>query len=349
LFWYEWRHRLRWVIRALGVCVLVIGAHAVWPAMSGPVAALKLKFEKARSDGGGPMVVPASGVTEAERPAMPIQAPRPAVLVFDTAGHDRLPPPRLSSRQRACLADAVHQNAAKDEIAVQIAIAQTIMRRATMSGDAPDVCAASSTAALVGACSGIGCRTDRVGVLRMGAVAVHRRQQAAWIADDVAAGRAWLAEIADATLFGPIGMQSQRDDLIEVGRVGRLILFRAPEDRLPPFFAEVAVELPAQGIDMVALRVPAYVRQVELSEPVPMDVADKSDSAVPVVDTSAQHAPTLATSAWLPSPKAEKPEAVPPPRTASRPTATRRTRTVSEPPAEPQDRTALMKALIPNN
>jgi spore germination cell wall hydrolase CwlJ-like protein len=109
---------------------------------------------------------------------------------------DNLPPPNLPKSERRCLAEAVYFEGKQETIEGQIAVAQIVLNRVRSGKYPTTICAVV--------------RQGRGGDCQFPAVCKaagkppendEHWQKAAWIADDTAAGRAWLSELTDATHY----------------------------------------------------------------------------------------------------------------------------------------------------
>jgi spore germination cell wall hydrolase CwlJ-like protein len=112
------------------------------------------------------------------------------------ASSDNLPPPNLPKSERRCLAEAVYFEGRHETIEGQIAVAQVVLNR-VRSGKWPDtICAVIR--------QGRGDNCQFPSVCKAGERPQETDtswQRAAWLADDAAAGRAWLSELSDATHY----------------------------------------------------------------------------------------------------------------------------------------------------
>jgi spore germination cell wall hydrolase CwlJ-like protein len=211
---YEWKHRLRPVLRIVVFILVIEGGMRVAEAYTAsPIPRMLSYFSTAettnvRLDSSAtpsktPRQVrlrhgeydPYAGIRakqerEADAPAedgdaLPLRA---AV--------DNLPPPNLPKSERRCLAEVVFYEGRNETVEGQIAIAQVVLNR-VRSGQWPD-----TICAVVRQGRGDSCQFPAV--CKAGERPSDSDagwQRAAWIADDAAAGRAWLSELSDATHY----------------------------------------------------------------------------------------------------------------------------------------------------
>lgn len=194
---------------------------------------------------------------------------RPPRLLFEANARDPFPPPRLGKEERACLAQAVHGLARDDGVAEQIGVAQLILNRARATASDATICATLRAGHdLRHACAGPACRMTEAGA----SDASPGMQQARWIADDVAAGRAWLSELDTAThMHAATNAPPWRQGMIEVARIGRLIFYRSPDGPIvPPLWTDAgAAQVSAlNGAEPLADQLPNVAPYVERQAPV---------------------------------------------------------------------------------
>jgi spore germination cell wall hydrolase CwlJ-like protein len=207
---YEWKHRLRPVIR-IGAFILVIeGGLMVAEAFTASplprilsylsssdnsvqVQVAKQARQKIRYEDYDPY---AGNRNKAEREENADAPPEDADALPLPAAVDNLPPPNLPKSERRCLAEAVYFEGRHETIEGQIAVAQVVLNR-VRSGKWP-----STICAVVRQGRGENCQFPAV------CTAAGRPPEndaswakAAWIADDTAAGRAWLNELTEATHY----------------------------------------------------------------------------------------------------------------------------------------------------
>jgi spore germination cell wall hydrolase CwlJ-like protein len=213
---YEWKHRLRPVLRlAALVLVLEVGvrvteAYSASPLprllsyfstsdtttvrlgdASKPVRNVKLRYNEYDPYAGN------RGKQEREENA---DAPPEDGAVTIKSSVDTLPPPNLPKSERRCLAEAVYYEGRQESMEGQIAVAQIVLNR-VRSGKWPDtICGVVRQGR-----DGRGENCQFPAVCNAGD---HRPpetdiawQRAALIADDAAAGRAWLNELTEATHY----------------------------------------------------------------------------------------------------------------------------------------------------
>lgn len=115
-----------------------------------------------------------------------------AELSFDPKAADHLPPPPHSVEERACLARAVFFEARGEPIEGQIAVAQVVLNRVAADAWPKTICGVVYQGAERGEkCQfSFACTDDRRSL-----VGAPGWEQSKWIADDVAAGRAYLSEL----------------------------------------------------------------------------------------------------------------------------------------------------------
>jgi Cell Wall Hydrolase len=152
-------------------------------------------------------------------------------MQFDAAARDNLPPPPIPAADRDCLAMAVFYEARGETIEGQIAVAQVIMNRVKQRKWGAGICAV----VYHGEDRGEKCQFS---------FACHDHaeprpgdslwQEARWIADDVAAGRAYLSELSTATHYHATTVAPVwRLGLGEIRRIGNHI-FYGPRDPNAP-------------------------------------------------------------------------------------------------------------------
>lgn len=207
------RNRVRRVFtRALVLTVAAIGSVAALPASINPFAFVGLisptETDAIRAQraadlsqrlGARPIVVQKSAPPLSDNPAAP------------------LPAPAIASADLGCLARAVHGDARGDNIEVQIAVAQVVLDYASRRG--------------VGVCQAVAkaprCYFPHTCLLAVRSdVGSGPWLQAVWIAEEVAAGRARLRELAHVERYhsyqvGPDWKASMR----RIRRIGGLIFY----------------------------------------------------------------------------------------------------------------------------
>jgi spore germination cell wall hydrolase CwlJ-like protein len=208
---YEWKHRLRPVLRIVAFVLVIEGGMRVAEAYTAsPIPRMLSYFSTSdttnvRLDVSDKPVRhvrlrhgeydPYAGIRakqEREPDAPSENGPAQPLRSFV----DNLPPPNLPKSERRCLADAVYFEARNETIEGQIAVAQVVLNR-VRSGKWPD-----TICAVVREGRGENCQFPAV--CKAGERPPETDtswQQAAWVADDVAAGRAWLRELSDATHY----------------------------------------------------------------------------------------------------------------------------------------------------
>jgi spore germination cell wall hydrolase CwlJ-like protein len=210
---YEWKHRLRPVVRVVAFVLVVEGGMRVAEAYTAspiprmlsyfstsdstnvrfdatattkPVRHVKLRHGEYDPYAG----IRAKQERETDAPSEDGDAlPLRAVV-------DNLPPPNLPKSERRCLAEAVYYEGRNETLEGQIAVAQVVLNR-VRSGKWPD-----TICAVVRQGRGENCQFPAV--CKAGERPSDNDtdwQRAAWIADDAAAGRAWLSELFDATHY----------------------------------------------------------------------------------------------------------------------------------------------------
>jgi spore germination cell wall hydrolase CwlJ-like protein len=210
---YEWRHRLRPVLRIVALILIVEGGMKVAEAYSAsplprilslfsttdtstirfanadkPVRQVKLRHGE---------YDPYSGTRSkhereenADAPAEDAEAPPMRT------GADNLPPPNLPKSERRCLAEVVYYEGRNETIEGQIAVAQVVLNRVRSGKWSDSICAVVK--------QGRGENCQFPAVCKAGERPAETDtdwQRAAWIADDAAAGRAWLNELTEATHY----------------------------------------------------------------------------------------------------------------------------------------------------
>lgn len=199
-----------------------------------------------------------------------VQAPeRPPRLLFDATSRDPFPPPRMGKDERACLARAVHGLARDDGVAEQIGLAQLILNRVRAGATVTTICETVRMGHdLRDACAKPPCRMSEAAGALDANPAMH---QARWIADDVAAGRAWLSELDTAThVHAATIAPPWRHSMIEVARVGRLIFYRNPDGPIvPPLWTDSGAAQIASlnGAEPLADQLPNAATTVERLAP----------------------------------------------------------------------------------
>jgi spore germination cell wall hydrolase CwlJ-like protein len=209
---YEWKYRLRPVLRILALVALVEGGIKVAEAYSASplprILAListtdtsvsvnpskqATRQVKVRYSDYDPY---AGNRTTAEREEVADAPAEETDALPLPVGVDNLPPPKLPKAERRCLAEAVYFEGRNETIEGQIAVAQVILNR-VRSGNWP-----STICAVVRQGRGDSCQFPAV--CKAGDRPPENDaswQRAAWIADDTAAGRAWLNELTEATHY----------------------------------------------------------------------------------------------------------------------------------------------------
>jgi spore germination cell wall hydrolase CwlJ-like protein len=214
---YEWKHRLRPVLRLVVFVLVVEGAMKVAEAYTASPLPRILSFFST-SDSTTVRFETATAASSTTKPVRPVRlrhgeydpyagirakqerepdAPSEdgdAVPLRSSA--DNLPLPNLPKSERRCLAEAVYFEGRSETIEGQIAVAQVVLNR-VRSGKWPD-----TICAVVRQGRGDSCQFP--GVCKAGERPSETDtswQRAAWIADDAAAGRAWLSELSDATHY----------------------------------------------------------------------------------------------------------------------------------------------------
>jgi spore germination cell wall hydrolase CwlJ-like protein len=213
---YEWKHRMRPVLRLIAFVIVIEGGMKVAEAYTAsPLPRILSYFsttdttnvrfpgEPKTGDGKSARHVrlrhgeydPYSGIrAKQERELDAPQEDGEAMSLRSSA--DSLPPPNLPKSERRCLAEVVYFEGRNETVEGQIAIAQVVLNR-VRSGKWPD-----TICAVIRQGRGDNCQFPAV------CKAADRPadndaswQRAAWIADDAAAGRAWLSELTDATHY----------------------------------------------------------------------------------------------------------------------------------------------------
>lgn len=136
----------------------------------------------------------------AKRHAVPERMPpEPAAeLSFDPKAADHLPPPPYAAEERACLARAVYFEARGEAIEGQIAVAQVVLNRVAADAWPKTICGVVYQGVeRAEKCQFSFACTDN----RRSLDGAPGWEQAKWIADDVAAGRAYLAELEGVLHF----------------------------------------------------------------------------------------------------------------------------------------------------
>jgi spore germination cell wall hydrolase CwlJ-like protein len=212
---YEWKHRLRPVLRLVAFVLVIEGGMKVAEAYTAsPLPRILSYFSttdtttvRFAGDSKPGNTKPARHVRlrhgeydpyagiRAKQEREP-DAPSEDGDAMSSRSVDSLPPPNLPKSERRCLAEAVYFEGRNETFEGQIAIAQVVLNR-VRSGKWPDtICAVIR--------QGRGDNCQFPAVCKAGerpADSDTSWQRAAWIADDAAAGRAWLSELTDATHY----------------------------------------------------------------------------------------------------------------------------------------------------
>jgi spore germination cell wall hydrolase CwlJ-like protein len=207
---YEWKHRMRPVFRVLALILVVEGGIQVAEAYSSSPIPRILSFlstpdtvqvqltkpgrvVKVRHNDYDPY---AGNRSKAEREENADAPAEDGEGLQQKVAADNLPPPNLPKSERRCLAEAVYYEARNETIEGQIAVAQVVLNR-VRSGNWP-----STICAVVRQGRGDNCQFPAVcSAGDPPAETDAKWQKAAWIADDTAAGRAWLNELTQATHY----------------------------------------------------------------------------------------------------------------------------------------------------
>jgi spore germination cell wall hydrolase CwlJ-like protein len=210
---YEWKHRLKPVLRILALVLVVEGGLKVAEVYSAsPLPRLLSVLSTADPNSVNVNVSQnthrrpkigykdydpyAGNRSKAEKEETAEAPPEEAEAVALPVGVDNLPPPNLPRAERRCLAEAVYFEGRNETIEGQIAVAQVVLNR-VRSGKWPN-----TVCGVVHQGRGEACAFP--GVCKAGerpSEKDEKWQRAAWIADDTAAGRAWLNELTDATHY----------------------------------------------------------------------------------------------------------------------------------------------------
>jgi spore germination cell wall hydrolase CwlJ-like protein len=208
---YEWKHRLRPVLRLVAFVLVVEGGMRVAEAYTAsPLPRMLAYFNTSdttnvRLDPTDKPVRhvrlrhgeydPYAGM-RAKQEREPDAPPETGEALSLRTAADNLPPPNLPKSERRCLAEAVYYEGRNETVEGQIAIAQVVLNR-VRSGQWPH-----TICAVVRQGRGETCQFPEVCKAGDRPPETDTNwQQAAWIADDAAAGRAWLSELSDATHY----------------------------------------------------------------------------------------------------------------------------------------------------
>jgi spore germination cell wall hydrolase CwlJ-like protein len=210
---YEWKHRLRPLMRIVALVLVVEGGMKVAEAYSAsPLPRIVSLFSTSDSTsvrlGSADKPVrqvklrhgeydPYAGTRAKQEREENADAPAEdaeAMPLRNAA--DNLPPPNLPKSERRCLAEVVYYEGRNETIEGQIAVAQVVLNRVRSGKWADSICAVVR--------QGRGENCQFPAACKAGerpADTDTNWQRAAWIADDAAAGRAWLNELSDATHY----------------------------------------------------------------------------------------------------------------------------------------------------
>ncbi len=213
---YEWKHRLRPVLRIVAFVLVIEGGMRVAEAYTASPLPRMLAYFSASDttnvrldaiDKPGRHVRlrhgeydPYSGVRakQEREPDAPAETGEPVTLL--RAAADNLPPPSLPKLERRCLAEVVYFEGRNETVEGQIAIAQVVLNRVRSGHWSHTICA------VVRQGRGETCQfPEYCKASERPAETDNSWLQAAWIADDASAGRAWLSELSDATHYHSAG------------------------------------------------------------------------------------------------------------------------------------------------
>jgi spore germination cell wall hydrolase CwlJ-like protein len=213
---FEWKQRLRPVLRLVALVLVLEGGVRVAEAYTAsplprilsyfstsdttvvrlgdankPVRHVKLRH--------GDYDPYAGNRARQEREETADAPPEDAGALANLAAVDTLPPPNLPRSERRCLAEAVYYEGRGETMEGQIAVAQVVLNR-VRSGKWPDTICGVVREGREG--RGESCQFPAV--CRAGERPPETDvawQRAALLADDAAAGRAWLNELTEATHY----------------------------------------------------------------------------------------------------------------------------------------------------
>ena len=210
---YEWKHRLRPLMRLVVLVLLIEGGIRATEAYSAsPLPRLLAYFSTTDTTSvrlGDPSK-PARNVKfrhgdydpysgnrgKQEREENADAPPEDAAALPFRSAVDTLPPPSLSKSERRCLAEAVYYEGRQETTEGQIAVAQIVLNRVRSGQWLDTICG------VVRQGRGESCQFPTV--CKAGDRPPETDiewQRAALIADDAAAGRAWLNELTEATHY----------------------------------------------------------------------------------------------------------------------------------------------------
>jgi spore germination cell wall hydrolase CwlJ-like protein len=231
LWWHEVRERLRPSLRYVAAAIFLVAAD--FAASSAPlvvdlVDAIKLSV--ARSQPEPPPSAPGKATGAAARRSDPEPAAPTTTdgdLAFVASAADPLPPPPFSPEERECLARAVYFEGRGETVEGQIAVAQIVMNRLSDGRWPGTICGVVYQGVERGEkCQFSFACTDA----RRRIAGAAGWEQAAWIADDVAAGRAYLSELRGAVFFHTTAVKPVwRLSLTPVRTIGRHVFYRERE------------------------------------------------------------------------------------------------------------------------
>ena len=213
---FEWKQRLRPVLRLVALVLVLEGGVRVAEAYTAsPLPRLLSYFSTSDtttvrlSDATKPVrqaklhhgeYDPYSGNrAKQEREDYTDAPPEDAAAMPNRAAVDTLPPPNLPKNERRCLAEAVYYEGRGETTEGQIAVAQVVLNRVRSGKWSDTICGVVREGR-----EGRGESCQFPAVCRAGERPPETDiawQRAALLADDAAAGRAWLNELTEATHY----------------------------------------------------------------------------------------------------------------------------------------------------